>query len=142
MNRMNVFVYGTLMFDDVWVALIKNRYHKINARLEGYKRLEVNGEVYPGVIKAKESDVDGVLMLGVRGVDMLVLDRFEGEFYRRSQVVVSAKDGGVHQAQAYIFRHKYRYMLGDAEWDVDKFKKSGIEVFLAEYGGFRESQSQ
>jgi hypothetical protein len=67
---------------------------------------------------------------------VLVLDRFEGEYYRRAQVVVSAYDGRLINAQTYIFRDRYRYLLGNNEWDIDRFCNSGIKVFLAEYGGF------
>jgi gamma-glutamylcyclotransferase (GGCT)/AIG2-like uncharacterized protein YtfP len=142
MSGMNVFVYGTLMFAEVRAALIKDRYHKVEARLEGFKRLEVKGQVYPGMIEAQASFVDGMLILGVQDTDMLLLDRFEGEYYRRAQVAVSANDGRLVDAETYIFRERYRYLLGDAEWDIDRFCNNGIKAFLAEYGGFLEAHNR
>ena len=142
MNRMNIFVYGSLMFDEVWTALVNDPCHKMDARLDGFKRLEVQGQLYPGMIEAKESVVDGRLMLGLQDADLLVLDRFEGEYYRRAQVVVSANDGRLLDAQTYIFRDKYRYLLGNNEWDIDRFCNSGIKAYLAEYGGFPQVRNR
>jgi gamma-glutamylcyclotransferase (GGCT)/AIG2-like uncharacterized protein YtfP len=140
MKTMNVFVYGTLMFDRVWSALIAKRYRKIDAQLAGFKRVGVKGEVYPGLLKANGGTVDGVLVLDVDDADIRVLDRFEGEFYRRSNVMVSTTDDELLQAQTYIFRDRYRYMLGNTAWDVNNFSKSAMEVFLAEYAGFIDCQ--
>jgi len=140
MNTMNVFVYGTLMFDRVWSALIAKQYCRIDAQLAGFKRVGVKGEVYPGLLKTHGDIVDGVLVLDVDDADIRVLDRFEGDFYRRSGVMVSAADGRLFQAQTYIFRDRYRYMLDNAVWDVNNFSKNGMEEFLAEYGGFIECQ--
>jgi gamma-glutamylcyclotransferase (GGCT)/AIG2-like uncharacterized protein YtfP len=140
MNTMNIFVYGTLMFDRVWSALIAKRYRKIDAQLAGFKRVCVTGEVYPGLLKADGGIVDGVLVLDVDDTDIRLLDRFEGKFYRRSDVMVSAKDGRLLQAQTYIFRDRYRYMLGNAAWDVNNFSNSAMEAFLAQYAGFIQCQ--
>ena len=49
----NTFVYGSLMFDAVWDALIKNRYRKVAARLDGYTRVCIRGEVYPALVEAE-----------------------------------------------------------------------------------------
>ena len=133
---MNIFVYGSLMFDEVWTALISEPYDNVAARLDGFKRLEVREQEYPGMIEAQKSVVDGRLVLGVQNADLLVLDRFEGEYYRRAQVVVSANDGRLFDAQTYIFKDDYSYLLGNNEWDVDRFCNNGIKLFLAEYGGF------
>jgi gamma-glutamylcyclotransferase (GGCT)/AIG2-like uncharacterized protein YtfP len=139
---MNVFVYGSLMFDIVWNTLIINRYQKIDARLDDFKRMEVKGEVYPGLIAAEGGVVDGLLMLAMRQADILVLDSFEGEYYARSEVVVSASDGRLIRAQTYVFRDKYRYLLANAEWDIEEFSSKGINTFLMEYEGFFHNQRQ
>ena len=88
-NRINIFVYGSLMFDTVWGALIRADYEKLGARLDGYARCCVSGEVYPGLIEAENGVVNGVLVMGVATPDIHVLDRFEGDCYSRCPVVVA-----------------------------------------------------
>lgn len=130
------------MFDPVWNVLIKNRYNKIDASLNGYKRVTVKGEVYPGLIESAEHAVNGVLVLGVAKADIVELDRFEGEYYHRQGVKVEAMDGRLYQAETYVFRHQYRYLLSDSVWNVKLFREQGIKTFLAEYSGFMQKHQR
>lgn len=133
----NTFVYGSLMFDAVWDLLITNRYQKTAVRLEGHARVCVKGEVYPGLIKAEGRSVDGILVTGVCDADIRILDRFEGEHYRRVPVEVTGPQGESYQAETYLFSNEGRFLLSDSEWSVDDFRDRGMQVFLAEYRGFR-----
>jgi hypothetical protein len=130
------------MFDRIWTALIKTHYRKIDARLDGYRRLTVKGEVYPGIIMANHSAVDGVLMLAIEEADLSVLDSFEGEFYRRTEVDVSTSDGRLCPAHTYVFRDRYRHMLGNTEWDIDKFRNDEIEIFVSGYSGLVQHKAR
>lgn len=138
----NTFVYGSLMFDPVWNVLIKNRYNKIDASLNGYKRVTVKGEVYPGLIESAEHAVNGVLVLDVAKADIVELDRFEGEYYYRHGVKVEALDGRLYQAETYVFRPHYRYLLSSSIWNVKLFREQGIKTFLAEYRGFMQKHQR
>jgi len=124
------------MFDAVWDVLIKNTYPRIAARLDGYARVRVKGEVYPALVKAEGGAVDGVLVRGVSAEDISVLDRFEGSCYSRVPVTVITSQGE-SRADTYLFSGKAQLLVTDSEWNAEEFRESGIEVFLAGYRGFR-----
>lgn len=91
----DIFVYGSLMFDSVRDMLINTRYQALYARIDGYRRLSVKGEVYPGLIESAGDPVNGVLLLGISNTILPVLDQFEGDYYRRQSVTVMVPDNGV-----------------------------------------------
>ena len=132
----NTFVYGSLMFDAVWDALIRNGYRKQAARLDGYTRLCVKDEVYPGLVASDTGSVEGVLVEGVSKADILLLDRFEGEYYVRKPVTVITRGGESWSAETYVFNEAFRFLLSDAEWSAEEFGEYGIRKFMIEYGGF------
>ncbi len=132
----DMFVYGTLMFDAVWDALIRNRYSKIDATLEGYARLCVRGEGYPGLMACDGKSVNGVLVQGMSVADVQLLDRFEGDDYRRKQVTVTCAGGRARDAQTYVFRNEKSFKLSESEWRVEDFGREGLEKFMADYRGF------
>lgn len=135
----NLFIYGTLMFDDVWRQLTKNQYRKINAVLPEFIRLRVKNEDYPGIIPCTENTVSGELLFQVSASDIQLLDNFEGEQYRREQVKVIS-DETEYYAETYIFRNRFKSLLSDEEWDIDTFKDSGLSSFLLRYSYFIQQQ--
>src|SRR4051794_24078051 len=85
------FFYGTLMSKSVLMRVIapKSNLDSIRSRLEaldfklailkGYKRLQVKGEPYPGMILGSAEDiVEGTYVSGLTDGEMLRLDQFEG----------------------------------------------------------------
>ena len=76
---MNIFTYGSLMFERVWTVVVAGTYRKTNARLFGYQRRKIRGEAYPALVPGTADDwVDGVVYLDVGQRDAVRLDRFEG----------------------------------------------------------------
>ena len=136
-GRINTFVYGSLMFDAVWGSLISTQYAKLNARLNGYARRCVRGEVYPGLTEAEDGMVNGILVIGVTTRDVRVLDRFEGGCYSRRPVTVSTAENGLVNAETYVFRPGAGLLLSDREWSVDEFRENGLRIFLRQYQGFQ-----
>ncbi len=132
----NIFAYGSLMFDTVRDLLIDDRYRKLEGYVSGYKRLGVRDEVYPGLVAATDSRVDGVVLLDVNRSDIRLLDEFEGGYYRRQGMTVVCGIKRCIHAQAYVFRDEYRFLLTDYEWDADQFFNKDIQTFLARYQGF------
>lgn len=132
----NVFVYGSLMFDEVWDRLVQKPYKKLDANLAGYKRLRVCDEDYPGLVKFSAGDVDGKLYLNVTEHDLARLDHFEGEYYKRESVIVRV---GVEEypAEVFVFCRVYRHLLCESEWSVGHFARKGLHRFLSRYTGFQ-----
>jgi gamma-glutamylcyclotransferase (GGCT)/AIG2-like uncharacterized protein YtfP len=135
----NVFVYGSLMFEEVWERIIKRRYTRHDAKLSGYKRLDVKGQLYPGLIKSNNSQVDGAVYLGIKSKDILALDRFEGKYYKRMPVRVTVDRVGDVRADVYVFQNKYRNLLTHSEWDAEKFRNENVYKFLSMYTGFNRT---
>lgn len=135
----NIFVYGSLMFNEVWQRLIQNQYHKVNVQLHGFIRLKLKDEEYPGIIPSPDNRVTGKLYLNISASDIEQLDIFEGEFYQRSQVIVLS-DKNEYTAETYLFKHKYLTLLSGKEWDENLFREKGLKKFLDKYGYFNRQQ--
>lgn len=86
---MDLFVYGTLMDDDLVVQLTGHRFRKDAAVLDGYRKL-VAFQEYPQILPSPGSRVDGFVLRGVSEHALQALDRYEGEgrLYKRTNVVV------------------------------------------------------
>jgi gamma-glutamylcyclotransferase (GGCT)/AIG2-like uncharacterized protein YtfP len=129
----NVFVYGSLMFDDVWERVVKRHYEKQAAVLRGYRRLPVKGESYPGLVKSFSGYVQGLVYFDVTAQGIRRLDKFEGSYYRRRQVRVKTADGRVHNASVYVFNRRYRRLLGSTSWDPQHFEMLYLSRFIRKY---------
>lgn len=131
----NIFVYGTLMFDNVWERVVTRRYQKQAAILPGFKRLQVKGEKYPGLVRSFAGAVQGFIYFDVTARDVGLLDKFEGEYYCRRRLRVRTADGRVHTASAYVFGRRYRRLLGVSSWDPQRFQARYLSGFIKEYKG-------
>ena len=127
MNR-HVFTYGSLMFAPVWTRVVTGRYRDICGTLDGHRRFAVRDQDYPGIIEADGARVDGVLYLDVDGADLVRLDRFEGDEYRRGAVTVACADGVLREAETYLYLPHDR--LRDVPWEPGAF---ALDRFLATY---------
>lgn len=47
--RINIFTYGSLMFDSVMDALVTEKYSSKKGVLKGYRRRKLIGQRYPGI---------------------------------------------------------------------------------------------
>ena len=128
-----LFVYGTLMFDEVSSRLLKGRYQYVNVTLDDYKRFKIIGEIYPGLSSFPGSKVDGLLITGLSDNDIKLLDRFEGPYYKRIRVKVRDADGGYYETEVYCIRRKYQNRLSRKEWCSDRFRKQFLGAFLKSY---------
>ncbi len=141
----HVFTYGSLMFAPVWRRVVSGDYRALAARLPGFRRQRVRGELYPSLepLAAEEDPlaaaVDGVLYLDVSAADLDALDAFEGEDYRRietpllvgEQIPGGPAPGTVLVANTYLFIAPHKVEPG--EWDARHFEQEAMERFLRDY---------
>ena len=129
---MNLFTYGSLMFDEVWQRVVRGQYRSSIETLRGYARHQVRDEDYPAVIRAPgaEALLQGRLWWDVDAADVARLDAFEGEDYER--ISVTTESGA--QAGLYLYRRSGRVL--QAEWDPKHFERETMARFLARYPGF------
>jgi gamma-glutamylcyclotransferase (GGCT)/AIG2-like uncharacterized protein YtfP len=132
----NIFVYGALMYDQVWNSIVEGKHEKISARLPGYKRLKVRGEEYPGLVKG-DGTVKGFVWLDIDDENLSRLDDFEAECYERVEELARDMNGQDIKVDVYRIRENYRTILEDAEWDIKHFEKSGLKKFILNYSGFK-----
>ena len=127
---MNVFTYGSLMFDEVWRRVVAGDYERTQATLADHRRFAVRGETYPGVIAMPGGRVDGIVYRDVSVADLARLDAFEGAPYQRRSVTLELA-GAALLAEVYAMRDPGR--LAATDWDVAAFAREGMHVFIATY---------
>jgi gamma-glutamylcyclotransferase (GGCT)/AIG2-like uncharacterized protein YtfP len=127
----NVFAYGSLMYASVWTRVVAGDYAQADALLRGYARRRIRGEVYPALLAEPGGSVAGVAYLGVAPADLVALDQFEGEPYRRIEVPVELGDGRVVSACTYLYLRPDR--VEAHPWDPERFERAELAYFLATY---------
>jgi gamma-glutamylcyclotransferase (GGCT)/AIG2-like uncharacterized protein YtfP len=135
---MHVFTYGTLMFPEVWRAVVGKQYETVAATAAGFEIYYVRDAVYPGIIAAAHGSVTGLIYFNVDAESLARLDIFEGEDYRRQQIQVTRSDNGqILQADAYVIPPANRQLLTNEPWSAQEFAARGeLNRFVARYAGF------
>ena len=128
----HLFVYGSLMFDDVLNQLVNKQYKRVKAEIHGFQCLQVKGEVYPALVKMVSESTRGLLVLNISQEDIKVLDEFEGEYYFRSTETINTGQA-IYEADVYLFKDEYRDLLLEEQWDACCFQRRVIQRFLKCY---------
>jgi gamma-glutamylcyclotransferase (GGCT)/AIG2-like uncharacterized protein YtfP len=139
---MHVFTYGTLMFPQVWEAVVGRKYVSIKGSATGYAIFCVRDAVFPGILAASEQDaVRGVVYLDVDQASLARLDLFEDDFYRRETLWIDCDDGERRAADAYVVPGDMRDILTDKTWRPEEFVASGgLDYFVRRFQGFNRIQ--
>lgn len=101
MTVSRLFVYGTLVDEDLVQRLVGRRLPWRPAVLEGYCRTLDPRIGYPVVHPLADSTVEGRLLDGVDARVLAALDAYEGVQYRRVVVRVETDEGAV-EAHMYV----------------------------------------
>src|SRR6187397_11355 len=92
--RMHVFTYGTLMFPEVWQAVVGRSFETVAGNAAGFEVFRVCDAVFPGIVAGTGAcAVPGVVYLEVDQESTERLDRFEDDFYERRAIAVDCSDG-------------------------------------------------
>ena len=133
---MNIFTYGSLMFEEVWTRLITNSYNRQRASLSGYARKVVSGQHYPAIYQDPQSTtIEGVVYFDLHPSDVATLDRFEGDYYRRVTEQLILPGDKTIDADVYVLRDTYRHIVSESDWDADMFRNR-MHHFIDDYFGF------
>nr|AAD18111.1 similar to avrRpt2-induced protein 2 [Arabidopsis thaliana] len=123
----SVFVYGSLMADDV-VRLLLNRIPQTaSATLPDL--FSIKGRVYPAIIPAKSDKVSGKVLFGITDDELNVLDEFEDVEYERENVQVLLTVNEKLQTKTYVWAKKDDPDLYGT-WDFEEWKQLHMEGFL------------
>jgi len=135
---MHVFTYGTLMFPEVWRAVVGKEFETAAATADGFEIYYVREAVYPGIIAMPNGSVSGVVYFNVDVESLDRLDVFEGDDYRRQPIEVTRSDNGLKiTSDAYIIPPDHRHLLTNEPWSAKDFAARGdLARFVARYAGF------
>ena len=137
LGSMPLFAYGTLMFAPVIRSVIGRVPECCPAAINGYRRLEVIGELFPGLVKESGGGkVDGILYSNIRQLEWERLIAFEDNFYELEQLSVICPDGG-RLALGYVVPPSRRSILSGKPWDVDFFRAQYLPRFVPNASGSR-----
>jgi gamma-glutamylcyclotransferase (GGCT)/AIG2-like uncharacterized protein YtfP len=137
MGKMDLFTYGSLMFDEVWSRLVRGDYVRRPARLHGFTRRRIRDDVYPVIFRSDgEEWVDGVIYFGISDEDMRRLDAFEAYTYDRQTHTVIVEGREKYLAHAYVLKDSYRHLANEIEWDPQWFAREALPIFARNYRGF------
>jgi gamma-glutamylcyclotransferase (GGCT)/AIG2-like uncharacterized protein YtfP len=135
---MHVFTYGTLMFPEVWQAVVGREFATVEGGVRGFSIYRVRDAAFPGIISTGDTNsVRGVVYLDVDEPSVARLDVFEDDFYERQSISIACDDGSLRDAHAYIVPVRNRSVLTDERWDRERFIASGgLEEFIRRFAGF------
>ncbi|KAF7088644.1 hypothetical protein CFC21_091729 [Triticum aestivum] len=137
----SVFVYGTLMAEEVVRVLLGRVPPSSPALLPNHQRLSIRGRVYPAILPVDGSKVPGKVWQGITDRELDVLDIFEDEEYVRETVGISLADSADMIAYAYIWGNVDDPDLY-GEWDFDEWKKVHLKDYITMTQDFREELEQ
>jgi len=109
-------VYGTLLDAEVR-RLVLGRCRPRAAVLEGWERVYVAGEPYPGIRACAGAETDVRVLEGLGAKALARGDAFEGAEYERRVLAVRFADGSTGEAMFYIPTAAIR--LSDRPWRYD-----------------------
>src|SRR3972149_2361496 len=97
----DVFAYGEFMKEPELRRLLGRLPRKTPAKLRGYRRFLDDGLGPYHLVHDESAIVEGELLLDVSDDDLIAMDRFEAEKYRRRVVTVETA-AGASEAWVYV----------------------------------------
>ncbi|XP_022962549.1 AIG2-like protein D [Cucurbita moschata] len=125
-----VFVYGSLLADDIVRVLFGRVPQSFPAVLDGFHRFSIRERVYPAILPVEKKKVTGRVLLGVTSPELDILDIFEDVEYERRAVEVSLVDGSEKlTALTYVWSNGRDPNLY-GEWNFEEWKQSRLDDFV------------
>ncbi|XP_057738785.1 AIG2-like protein D [Arachis stenosperma] len=141
--RHDVFVYGSLLADEVVRVLLNRVPSSTPATLHGYHRFKIKGRVYPAILPVENKKVTGRVLHEITGVELDILDEFEDVEYNRSDAEVVLMDTSEKlQVHTYVWSDRNDPNLY-GEWDFEEWKQVHMNDFVKMTDAFmRESEQE
>lgn len=138
----SLFTYGTLEISPVIEAVTGRSFPSTPAVLSNYARFLLQGQTYPGIFRDDGSEVTGMLFEAVDRDSLALLDRFEGDLFRREEVQVRTPSQPRLDAYAYVVPEEHRLLFSTQPWDRELFISLHLENFLPYCREFHRSQTR
>lgn len=114
-------------------AVTGKRFNSIPAVLDGYRCLRIKDADYPGVVPEIGAKTAGKVISGVTDRDFDLLDRFEGELYRRQSETVVTAAGATLKTWVYVIEKRFRDRISGSPWSLENFLATGYHRFMREF---------
>ncbi|DBB07818.1 TPA: hypothetical protein ACH3X3_009227 [Trebouxia sp. C0006] len=132
-----VFVYGTLLSEEIVKILLNRNPESHPATVKGYSRYRIRGRVYPAILPTTPSDeLTGMVLCGLSEREFEILDEYEDEDYFRTKVTALEQDTGKEvPADIYVWKDSLRSELYGT-WDYDEFRRLHLKEYMVMCEGF------
>lgn len=138
----SVFVYGTLMAEEVVRVLLGRVPPSSPAILPNHHRFSIKGRVYPAILPVDSNKVAGKVFKSITNRELTVLDIFEDEEYVRTTLEISLPDTSeTLLTYAYIWGNEDDPDLY-GEWDFEEWKKVHLKDYLTMTQDFMDELEQ
>lgn len=118
---LDLFVYGSLLFADVFRGVTALEARCEPAVLSGFARYRVRDATYPAIVPEEGASTEGGVYRALPPHAMRALDHFEGEMYSRERVTVVRPDGAPWSVETYVCVEAARHLLESEPWHPDAF---------------------
>ena len=129
-----IFVYGTLMVDEVLSRLGLKINSKFEARLNQYHRVCIQGADYPvAVLTGQQQDYIHGTVIEVNSSDLSMMDFYEeiqDGIYLRCPVKVYESKGQPHDVQIYLKGPNMQGVQIEKVWSLDYFVQKILKKYL------------
>lgn len=135
-RRENLFVYGTLLLDELVTALTGIQIRSARAELQGYSRhcivRDGRPDAYPAIRPCPSGTVIGRVLFDVDEQSMRMIDCFESDppDYDRIEVEVTLEERKIIPAVAYVAKPSLTQWL-TGEWSEAAFAKDHLKHYLS-----------
>lgn len=131
---MRFFFYGTLIDPDVRIRVFGRGLAAscgvAPARLDGWRAAAILGESYPAAAPRRGSAAAGVLVDGLPGGVLPLLDAYEGPEYALRELAVVG-DGGVPTVAAVVYVASPVCRVAGSDWDYSRWRRRHKRRFVA-----------
>lgn len=134
---LNLFVYGTLMFEEVLLALLDAVLPSAPASISGYSRVAIQrGEGLakgPVIFPSEGSVVNGRVLINVGPDAKRVIDKFEdaASGYQLTEVCATLDDGEKVTAFTYVGTEELTPLIS-GDWTAEEFRRDFLDHYLTE----------
>lgn len=131
-GKNNLFVYGTLMSDEVMHTVTGHHFPGTPSILDDFQRFSIHGADFPGIRQVTGKTVPGLIYQDIPEHIWPLLDEFEGDMYERIKVMVTTSDQIQFPAFTYVMTEQFLHLLTDLPWSFDTFIQQHKRHFLRE----------
>ncbi len=130
----NLFVYGSLIYPEVWQPLVSKTYRASPAFLPHYSRHSVLFDSYPiALANRRACGFLGTAYVNLAAEDLRSLDEFEGVMYEKCACeVITPK--GLLMAQLYLPKAQFQVLARSDHWNPMLFRRNQLSQFLVRHG--------